>query len=146
MKGETKPDNCSSGCYQKVYWALIFLAVLVMTVSRAHAQDLEPRAYSNAPVGLNFLLAGYTYSQGGLSMDPALPIQDADIDIRTMTLAYVHTLDLWGMSGKFSILAPYACASGSATFAGEPKERDICGFADPRFKLTINLYGAPPFH
>lgn len=25
----------------------------------AQAQDIEPRAYSNAPVGVNFLIAGY---------------------------------------------------------------------------------------
>jgi len=121
----------------------MFLVVLFMLVSRVHAQDLEPRAYSNAPVGLNFLLAGYSYSQGGLSMDPAVPIQDADLDVHTLILAYVRIFDLWGMSSKFNVMAPYACASGSAKFAGEPKERNICGFADPRFKLTINVYGAP---
>lgn len=121
----------------------MFLVMLFMWVSRVHAQDLEPRAYSNAPVGLNFLLAGYSYSQGGLSMDPAVPIQDADLDVHTLILAYVRIFDLWGMSSKFNVMAPYACASGSAKFAGEPKERNICGFADPRFKLTINVYGAP---
>lgn len=121
----------------------MFLVMLFMWVSRVHAQDLEPRAYSNAPVGLNFLLAGYSYSQGGLSMDPAVPIQDADLDVHTLILAYVRIFDLWGMSSKFNVMAPYACASGSAKFAGESKERNICGFADPRFKLTINVYGAP---
>jgi hypothetical protein len=25
----------------------------------ASAQDIEPRAYSNAPIGVNFLIAGY---------------------------------------------------------------------------------------
>ena len=129
--------------YKRIHLVWMFLVVLFMLVSRVHAQDLEPRAYSNAPVGLNFLLAGYSYSQGGLSMDPAVPIQDADLDVHTLILAYVRIFDLWGMSSKFNVMAPYACASGSAKFAGEPKERNICGFADPRFKLTINVYGAP---
>jgi hypothetical protein len=31
-----------------------------------HGQDLEPRAYTNIPVGLNFLLAGYAYTAGGV--------------------------------------------------------------------------------
>ena len=117
--------------------------LLVIVVSRAHAQDLEPRAYSNAPVGMNFLLAGYAYSQGGVSTDPAVPLEDADIEIHKLILAYVHTFDLWGLSSKFNVVAPYACASGSAILAGEQKERDICGFGDPRFQLTVNFYGAP---
>ena len=46
----------------------------VLAAVGVRAQDLEPRAYVNTPVGLNFLIAGYAYSQGGLSTDPALPI------------------------------------------------------------------------
>jgi len=121
----------------------MFSALFVIVVSRAHAQDLEPRAYSNAPVGLNFLLTGYAYSQGGVASDPAVPLEDADIEVHKLILAYVHTFDLWGLSSKFNVVAPYACASGSAKFAGEPKERNVCGFGDPRFRLTVNFYGAP---
>jgi len=121
----------------------MFSALFVIVVSRAHAQDLEPRAYSNAPVGLNFLLTGYAYSQGGVVSDPAVPLEDADIEVHKLILAYVHTFDLWGLSSKFNVVAPYACASGSAKFAGEPKERNVCGFGDPRFRLTVNFYGAP---
>ena len=36
---------------------------------RARAQDMEPRSYSNAPVGMNFLVAGYVYTRGGLAFD-----------------------------------------------------------------------------
>lgn len=130
-------------CYKKFYLALIFPVLLVVLFSRAHAQDLEPRAYSNTPAGLNFLLTGYTYSQGGVITDPAIPLQDADIEIHSMILAYVHSFDLLGKSSKFNVVVPYACASGSAKFAGEPYTRDICGFGDPRFTLTVNFFGAP---
>ena len=121
----------------------MFPALFVIVVSRAHAQDLEPRAYSNAPIGMNFLLAGYAYSQGGVVADPAMPLEDANIEVHKLILAYVHTFDLWGLSSKFNVVVPYACASGSAKFAGEPKERNVCGFGDPRFRLTVNFYGAP---
>ena len=49
-----------------------------MMVAAAKAQDAEPRLYSNTPVGLNFLLAGYVYAQGKMAFDPALRIADAD--------------------------------------------------------------------
>jgi hypothetical protein len=33
-------------------------------VLNAKAQEAEPRSYSNAPIGLNFLISGYVYAQG----------------------------------------------------------------------------------
>ena len=39
--------------------------VLMGAVWPARAQDIEPRAYSNAPIGVNFLIAGYAYTRGG---------------------------------------------------------------------------------
>ena len=41
-----------------------FIGVLGTTL---HAQDLEPRAYSNSPIGLNFVIAGYGYATGRCS-------------------------------------------------------------------------------
>jgi len=39
-------------------------------LSNAHAQEIEPRAYSNAPIGVNFLIAGYVYTQVGWRSTP----------------------------------------------------------------------------
>ncbi|MBK5095723.1 MAG: transporter [Deltaproteobacteria bacterium] len=119
----------------------IFLALLAAT--GAHAQDLEPRLYSNVPTGMNFLVAGYGYSEGGVLSDPAVPLEDGNVRIHGPVLGYARSLDLWGMSGKVDAIVPYGCASGSAVFQGEFRERDICGFADPRFRISANLYGAP---
>jgi hypothetical protein len=33
--------------------------------------------------------------------------------------------------------------SGSATVAGQPAQRHVSGFNEPRFRLSANLYGAP---
>ena len=52
---------------------------LAATGSVARAQSIEPRAYSNSPVGVNFLVAGYAYTHGGASFDTALPLSDPDL-------------------------------------------------------------------
>ena len=109
----------------------------------ADAQELEPRAYSNLPMGLNFLAAGYAHSQGGLSTDPSLPLTDAHLKIDTGVVAYVRAIDLWGNSGKFDLIAPYSHLSGTALVAGQPRERVVSGAGDPRFRLSVNFYGAP---
>jgi hypothetical protein len=116
------------------------LAGIAGTVS---AQDIEPRAYSNAPVGVNFLIAGGVYTRGGLSFDPSLPVTDEKLRTSSGVFAYARVLDLWGMSGRFDVIAPYTWLSGSANFNGAPVERVVNGFADPAFRLSINLYGAP---
>lgn len=47
-----------------------------MTATVTQAQQLEPRAYSPAPIGVNFLGLGSLYSSGGVVTDPSLPIQN----------------------------------------------------------------------
>ena len=103
----------------------------------------EPRTYSNIPVGLNFLIAGYGYSVGGVVTDPSFPLEDGDVQIHSTVLAYARAVDVWGTSGKFDVVLPFAWVSGTATFRGQPREREVSGLADPRFRFSVNLYGAP---
>jgi hypothetical protein len=42
------------------------------------AQELEPRALTNVPVGLNFAVLGYGYARGNILLDPAVPIENLD--------------------------------------------------------------------
>jgi len=109
----------------------------------AGAQEIEPRAYVNVPVGVNFLVAGYAHSTGGLSTDPSLPIADAHLKIDTGVLGYARSLDLWGRSGRLDVVVPYSELSGTARVAGQPATRDVSGFGDPRLRLSMNFYGAP---
>ncbi len=122
---------------------LLCVAALFFAATHAHAAELEPRAYANAPVGLNFLAAGYAYSEGGLSTSPSSPIKDAQLRIHTEFLAYARTLDVWGNSGKFDVVLPYSRLSGSALVDGQPQERRVSGLNDPRFRFSVNFYGAP---
>lgn len=120
------------------------LGVMALAISPpAPAQELEPRAYSNTPVGLNFVIAAYAYSEGGVAFDPAVPLTDAEITVHTAVFAYARSLDVAGMSGKFDIVLPYAGLEGSALYAGEPRERDVSGLGDPRLRFAVNFYGAP---
>jgi hypothetical protein len=109
----------------------------------SRAQDIEPRAYSNAPVGVNFLIAGYAYLQGGLSSDPSLPITDTALHTPVAVLAYTRVLDFWGQSGKVDLVLPYTWLSRSANFRNQTVQRVVNGFADPLFRLSVNLHGAP---
>jgi hypothetical protein len=121
---------------------LVFLA-LAGGFSQARAQDIEPRAYSNAPVGVNFLIAGFAATRGGVAFDPSLPVTNPDLRTSNALLAYARVLDLGGRSAKFDVILPYTSLSGSADYQGQPLEREANGLADARFRLSWNFYGAP---
>jgi Putative MetA-pathway of phenol degradation len=121
----------------------VVLLSTIYVMASARAGELEPRAYANAPVGMNFLIAGYARSEGGLSTDPASPIQDANLNINTGILAYARSLDVWGKSGKFDVIMPFSDLSGAALVSGQPRERNISGLNDPRFRFSVNFIGAP---
>lgn len=118
-------------------------ALALMVSAGTRAQDLEPRTYANTPVGLNFLVVGYTYQQGGITVDPTIPLKDAKLQVHGAVFAYARSLDVFGQSGKFDVILPTAWLSGTADFEGLPRERRISGFTDPKFRFSVNLYGAP---
>ena len=126
-----------------LFCATFAIAATIMMAARAEAQDAEPRAYSNAPVGLNFLLAGYIYTQGRMAFDPSLSIADAQFHSQTEEAAYVRAFDFFGKSAKFDVIVPYSTFSAHALVADQPQERDMSGFGDPRFRVSVNLFGAP---
>jgi hypothetical protein len=122
---------------------MLAAGVLAVAAFPATAQDIEPRAYSNAPVGVNFLIAGYAYTRGGVVFGPSLPIINPNLNTSNAVIAYARVLDLWGMSAKFDATVPYTWLSGTADYRGQTVPRDVNGFANSAFRLSINLYGAP---
>ena len=109
----------------------------VAGVSAAQAQDIEPRAYSNAPVGVNFLIAGYAFTKGGVAFGPQLPIINPHLDTSNAVFAYARVLDLWGMSAKFDATLPYTWLSGTAEYRGLVVPRIVDGFANSAFRQWL---------
>ncbi|MGZ9898436.1 transporter [Shewanella gaetbuli] len=110
---------------------------------QVNAQDLEPRSYSNIPIDMHFIVAGYNRSQGSLSPAPEVPIKDSDLQIDAGLLGYATTFDVAGSSSKFDIIASRVCIAGSAIYQGDYVEGQQCGYSDPTLKFTWNFYGAP---
>jgi len=122
--------------------ALVVMALAARALS-CEAQDLEPRAYSNTPVGMNFLIAGYAYTFGDVTFDASTPIKDAELTAHSAYLAYAHAFGVWGRSAKLDIVLPYAWVSGTAEVAGQRRDRYTDGFGDARVRFSALLYGGP---
>jgi len=124
-------------------WAAGLAATILIPEAAAYGQALEPRSYANTPVGINFLLLGYGHTDGDVSFDESSPITDAKLHVDAGLAAYARSLDLWGLSGKFLAVVPFAEASGRATVAGKEFERNVFGLADPLLRMSVNFFGAP---
>jgi hypothetical protein len=112
-------------------------------VTGANAQSIEPRAYSPAPVGTNFGILAWSGSRGAIPVDSALPLSDIDLKIDGVLAAYARSLNLFDKSAKFDVIVPFGHMKGTATYFGQPVERDIKGMGDPLARLTILFHGAP---
>lgn len=128
---------------RSIVLAMCSLAGATLSMREVTAQELEPRNFANTPVGLNFVLGGYAYTTGDVVFSASSPLTDGEVQTHSGLLAYVRSFDLGGLSAKAGVFVPYAGTSGSATAAGQTREREVHGFADPKFRITVNLFGAP---
>lgn len=128
---------------QRLRIAALGLGAAAALASAVQAQDLEPRSLSPAPVGMNFVAAAFSEARGALSLDPALPVTNPDLKLAGPLFGYARSLDLGGLSGKLDVILPVARLTGTASFQGQTVERQVEGFADPRVRLFVLLYGAP---
>jgi len=122
--------------------APLALCALAGAGSAPRAQSIEPRAYANAPVGMNFLIGGFAQTRGGVAFD-SLPITDPHLKTSSAVLGYARVLDLGGQSGKIDVIVPYTWLSGSASYQGGRLEREVDGPGDPLLRLSVNFVGAP---
>ena len=123
--------------------AVICLSLLLLIPAGTIAQDLEPRTYSNLPVGQNFLVVAYAHSEGEIAPSPSVPIKDFELTVDGYAGAYARSINMWGESGKIDVLWSRVCMKGEATLNGVTTKGDRCGTSDPQVRLTYLFYGAP---
>ena len=129
--------------HTRLAWLLWLAPAALLLSNKCGAQELEPRAYSASPVGINFIGAGYSYSFGSIVFDPTIPITNGHADISAITLGYGRTFGLFGRQFLATIGIPYAWGPLTGDVSGTAHEITRSGFADVRGKLSVNLVGDP---
>ncbi|WP_173955799.1 transporter [Polynucleobacter tropicus] len=116
------------------FQSLIFqvgLVLLAFTSINAHGQEIEARAYSNAPIGMNFLTGGLAQAKSG------------SYTLNTQALSLTHVIDAVGQSGRLTLVLPYAELTGTGQVGAQTINASAEGLSDPLIKASVNLYGAP---
>lgn len=108
------------------------------------SQDIEPRRWSHLPTGSNFAGTAYSYTEGDISFNPVLRIEDGEFDLQTATLKYIHAFDFLGKSARFDLTQNFQSGTWSGLLDGVPASVDRDGWADGMLRFAVNLYGAPP--
>jgi hypothetical protein len=121
----------------------IVLAALLHGVGSASAQQLEPRAYSPSPVGVNFLGLGYLYSSGGVVLDPSLPIKNLHARVYMALPYYGRTFGLFGREASVTLTTPYARGTANGDVEEVSRTVNRSGLADPQLRFAVNLIGGP---
>ncbi len=122
---------------------IVVTAALLLLAATAGAQDLEPRSFSQAPVGMNFAALAYGHATGEVLFDQAVSITDATGRVNSLAAAYVRTLSVFGASAKVQAVLPYAWGHWSGLLDGKYASTNRSGFSDPRVQLSVNFVGAP---
>jgi len=123
---------------------LLLLSLLLLAgVTRSAGQELEPGAYSPAPIGLNIAVVAVTYSAGDLAFDPTGPIQNAEAEISATAVGYVRTLAVAGHQANAGLVLAYARGPLEGDVLGEHQQIHRSGLADPRVRFAVNLLGGP---
>jgi hypothetical protein len=109
----------------------------------ALAQELEPRAYSPSPTGMNFVLAAYGRTTGSVIFDPSVPITNIDARVNQGALFYGRTFGLFGRAASAAIQLPYAWGHVAGDVFEDRLEVHRSGLADVRLRVASNLLGGP---
>jgi hypothetical protein len=116
---------------------------LLLGAAAIQAQQLEPRAYSPAPVGLNIIVVPYLYSTGSVVTDPSLPIENVSAKINFVIPTYVRTFSLFGRESSAALAFPYVWGNVSGDVMEQRREVTRSAQGDMAVRLVTNLIGDP---
>jgi hypothetical protein len=111
--------------------------------SVCHAQEIEPRAYSPSPSGVNFLIAVAGHSEGGVLTDPSLPVTDIEAQVDALALGYGRSFGLAGRSANVAFALPYIEVDASGNIGEQRAAVTRAGWGDAKLRLAMNLMGGP---
>ncbi len=119
------------------------LCLWLLSGEQARCQDVEPRRWTPLPAGTSIVGAGYVKTSGDIALDPLLLLEDGRADIDSLVVSYSRFFALGRKLARFDAIIPLQHANWSGLLDGAPARVSREGFADPTFRFSINLLGAP---
>ena len=120
---------------------LLFLLSMFSTVSMA--QDIEPRRWTNLPLGIKAVGLGYGYTYGEVFFDPLLQVEDASVTAHTLVATYVKPFRIGKKFARMDVFLPFSSARWEGLLQGEPASVERTGLVDPKLRFSYHIIGPP---
>ena len=132
--------NLRIGCLFGLGLAAVLLVCQLQVV---RAQDLAPRAYVITPLHSNAVVLTYSFYDGSINFNGALPVNNATGKYNIPIFSYYHSFGLFGRSANIVAALPYAVGHFQGTVAGAGVNLYRSGLVDSVYRFSVNLKGGP---
>jgi hypothetical protein len=126
----------------KIWQAGLVASVFFLSIAGT-AQDLAPRAYLITPVHSNAVTLSYSFYDGDLLFDGAVPITGATAKVGVSVVSLTHSLRIFGRSANFTASLPYGVGNFRGKVVGAETNAYRSGMFDSSYRLSVNLIGGP---
>jgi len=120
---------------------LTLLILVAVTAKFASGQEMEPRAYSPAPVGTQFVLLGYAHQSGDVLLDSSLPLKDVSVKFNFGSFGYGRTFGLAGHQASVAVVVPYIWGTAQGSVFEQQVVARRSGGGDIRVRFSTLLKG-----
>jgi len=121
--------------------AVLLVAAQTISVRVVSAQDLAPRAYVITPQQLSAVTVTWSFYDGSINYNGALPVSGASGTYQVPSLTYYRSFSLFGRSANVLASLPYARGTFQGTVAGAGEQLYRSGLLDTVYRLSVNLKG-----
>jgi hypothetical protein len=128
---------------QNFFKLVLSAAIAVGSLQMLHAQDLAPRAYVITPLHSNAVTLAWSFYDGSINYNGALPVSDATGTYSVPIFSYYHSFDFFGRSANVVASLPYGVGNFKGTVSGAEDHLYRSGLVDSVFRFSVNLKGGP---
>jgi hypothetical protein len=142
MKGGWTPQGAIQQSIGLIGKALVAV-LLCLSCNFGYAQTLAPRAYIITPIHANAVTLSYSFSDGTVLFDDAVPLTDSSARLHTAALSYFHTLNFLGRSANITAVLPYTIGRIQGNLQGVKEQAYRSGLGGSAFRFSVNIKGGP---
>ncbi len=122
---------------------VVSAAFTVASLEVIRAQDLAPRAYVITPLHSNALTLTWSFYDGNINYNGALPVSGATGTYSVPIFSYYHSFDFFGRSANITASLPYGVGNFQGTTLGAEPHLYRSGLLDSVYRFSVNLKGGP---
>jgi hypothetical protein len=127
----------------RLRFVLTLLGSLAGVVTQLRAQDLAPRAYVITPVHSNAVTITWSFYDGGVNFNGAVPVTNATGTYYVSIFTLYHSLKFFGRSANITASLPYGVGNFQGDLSGQARSIYRSGLLDSTFRFSVNLLGGP---